>query len=366
MITVTYANLVVIDPIVTSKTWSGDITLPYRTLTVTLSNTIDGETQAIPIELGKELRIYDGDTELFRGVAFQKDINEAGAMTVTAYDENVYLLKNTDTRKFVGLTASSILKKLCADYGITVGTIADTGYVIPKLILRNMTLWDMIVTALTETRKQNNRRFVCYTRAGRLYLAERKDRKTTWLLEGGTNILTASYSQSIEELRNQVKVTGGDEDKAPIVATVKNAALIKKYGTMQHLEIADSTLNKSQIEQLAKQLLADLAKITDDAQIEALGNVEVVAGSSIYAVESMTGITGAFYVSTDAHTFDAAGSHTMAVTLSATDDLPKLEYDDPTPPTTAKKTTAKKKPKKKSGPDQASLDELNAFIKKYE
>ncbi|WP_025846475.1 hypothetical protein [Brevibacillus agri] len=323
--------------LVERATWSGDVTQAARKLDVSLVNTVDGRTQAMRIEHGKELRlIYDG-RELFRGVVFAHRIDDHGMMTVTAYDENTYLTRNYDTRKFTKMTASGIVKRLCNDFGIATGTIADTGYVIPKLVLRDKSIWDMMTIALTYSRKQTGRRFFIYSREGRLYLSERKDAVVRWVLENGRNITSASYSQSIEDMRTQVKVIGGDPEKKPIIATVKNDALIKRFGIMQHLENVDPDMTRSQVEQRAKQLLAELGTIDDDARVDALGNPEVVAGAAVYVRESMTGIVGGFYVSTDSHTF-ANGNHTMSLTLSATDDLPTLEYEPPPEPKQRKRT----------------------------
>lgn len=308
-------------------TWSGDVTQAARKLEVSFVNTTDGRTQVRRIEHGKELRFLYNGSELFRGVVFVHRIQDSGMMTVTAYDENTYLTRNYDTRKFTGMTASAIVKRLCNDFAIETGTIADTGYVIPKLVLRDKSIWDMMITALTYSRKQTGRRFFIYSREGKLHLSERKDAVVRWVLENGRNITSASYSQSIEDMRTQVKVIGGDPEKKPIIATVKNDALIQRFGIMQHLENVDPDMTRSQVEQRAKQLLDELGTIEDDAQVQALGNPEVTSGSAVYVRESMTGIVGGFYISNDSHTF-ANGSHTMSVTLSATDDLPTMEYEE--------------------------------------
>lgn len=344
-ISVLYDGKYYVDPLVIRAEWSGDVAVPYRTLTLTLSNTLNGEEQAIPFEVGKEVRFYVDNVGLFRGIIFTYSITDRGEAVITAYDENVYLTKNVDTRKFVGMTASSIVKEICKAFEIPVGAIASTGYVIPKMILRNMDLWDMIVTALTETRKQNGRKFFVYAREGKLFLREKKDDIVRWMLEDGVNIISANRSQSIEDMRTSVKVIGGDDEDKPITATAKDSAMASKYGLMQHLEHADSALNKSQIEQLAKQRLKELAKVTEEVTVEALGLTDVVAGSAVYAFESMTDLVGGFYVNADTHTFENGG-HRMSVTISKTDDLPKLDYEtDPEKKESVKKKkdTAKKK-----------------------
>ncbi|OME86928.1 hypothetical protein BK120_08370 [Paenibacillus sp. FSL A5-0031] len=340
-IRVLYNNELYIEEIVQDVEWSGDVQQAYRTLTVSLLSTLDGSTRIANFEIGRELRFYSEGAELFRGIIFRRDIDQSGVMRLIAYDENVYLTKNMDTRKFVSLTASQIVRQLCTEFGVDFGNITDTKYVIPKLILRDMTLWNMITTALTVTRKQTGRRYFVYAENGRLNLAERKDRKATYFIESTSNLLTASYTQSIEDLRNQVRVIGGKET-APITAVASDSASAARFGIMQHLENADSDATQSEIRQLADQLLKELNVIDDEATISALGYDDTYAGVSVYVYDAMTDIIGNYYVSNDSHTY-SNGIHTMLLTLSATDDLPTLEY---TPP-----IETEKKKKKAAGED---------------
>ncbi|MEF2967470.1 hypothetical protein V3851_16710 [Paenibacillus sp. M1] len=317
-----------LDPIVKSVNWSGDIKQAARKLVVEISNTRDLRKLFMTFEKGAELRlILNGKQELFRGVLFADQINAKGQMTLTAYDENIYLTKSTDTKIFRGQSASAIVSKLCSEFSIPTGEIQDTGYVIPKLVFREKTLFEMMVTALTETQKQNGQHFWITSREGKLELRARKEQKGKWVLENGVNVLDASYSQSIEETRTQTKVIGGDGEKKEISATAKDGELIKRFGIMQHLEKPDKDMTRSQMEQRAKQLLKDLATIEDEARIECLGISDVVSGSCVYVREAVTGILGGYYISSDEHRFEN-GSHTMSLTLSATDDIPKMEYKE--------------------------------------
>lgn len=316
------------DAIVKSVRWSGDTKQASRKLVVDISNTANLRERLVDLEKGKELRLLYKEKELFRGVIFADSINAAGQMSITAYDENIYLTKSKDTKIFRNVSASAIVKRLCGEFSIPIGKIDDTGFVIPKLIFRDKTLFDMMVTALTVTEKQTGKRFFLASKEGKLQLLSRKEQTVKWVLENGVNILDASYSQSIEEMRTQVKIAGGDPQKKALAASAKDSELIKRYGVMQHYEKPQSDMPKSQMDQLARQLLKDLATIDDEARIECLGIPEVVAGSAIHVKESMTGIVGGYYVSSDEHTFEG-GSHRMSLTLSATDDLPKLEYKEP-------------------------------------
>lgn len=327
MVNVIYNNDIYLDPIVTSITWSGEIGRAFRSLEVTLKNTVDGISQAVLVELGRELRLHSDGAELFRGVIFSHNVDARGNMTVTAYDDNVYLTKNYDSRKFVRMTASAIIREICGNFGIETDTIADTAYVIPRLIFRDRSLFEMMITALTETRKQTGRRFMITSSGGALNLVERGEKRLDWALTDATNILDASYMQSIEDMRTQVKVLAGDLDRKALSFTASNPELVERFGVMQHLEVVDMDATQSAVEQKARQLLEQLAKINDEARITALGNVEVTAGVAVYVRESLTRIVGGFYVISDAHTW-SNGVHRMELLVSGDESLPQLEYEE--------------------------------------
>ncbi|WP_127529243.1 XkdQ/YqbQ family protein [Paenibacillus kobensis] len=316
-----------LNPVVKTVKWSGDIQQAARKLVVELANTRNGKERFLQFDKGAELSLLSDGKELFRGIIFADEIDAGGQMSLTAYDENIYLTKNKDTQIFRNQSASSIVKRLCNQYAIPMGQIDDTGFIIPKLIYRDKTLYEMMITSLTVSEKQNGKRFYIVSREGKLHLLARKDQEVRWVLENGSNILSASYSQSIEDMRTQVKVIGGDPEKKAVSASAKDPELTRLYGTMQHLEKPEQDMTPSRMEQLAKQRLKDLATIGDEARLECLGIADVTSGSAIYVSESMTGIRGGYYVSADEHAFEG-GSHRMSLTLSATDDLPKMEYED--------------------------------------
>jgi hypothetical protein len=312
-----------ITPIVTSAEWSGHSEKPNRQLSLILKNTLDGRKQAMTFEKGKRIEFRNQSFIRFIGVIFSTNINEKGDMQITAYDENIYLLKSVETRKFSKVKASDIAKKLCKDFGIEYGQISDTGYVIPKLIFRNnQTLYDILLKALTLTRNQTGKRFFIWNKNGRLMLTSGVEQKGQYMIEAGTNIVNASYSESIEETKTRVKVTGGKEGK--FVSTEKDANLEKHYGIMQVIEKMDEDATKSQVEQRAKQLLKERAVIDDTATITALGIDEVITGTAVYVREPMTGIIGGYYITSDSHSYQN-GLHLMTLELSHTYDLPPIE-----------------------------------------
>jgi len=317
-----------ITELVTQVQTSGDVTQADRTCTISLLNTKNGTTQAVTFSLGREIRVYENNNEIFRGIIFQTEIKDTGEMTITANDYNRYLTKNTDSLKFTKIKASQMIKSICKKYGIDYGTIDDTGYVFPKLIFRDKTLYDMIVTALTETKKKTGRVFILGNEKGKLTLRERKTQVKRLIITDGSNLLSADYSQSIEDLRNSVRITGKNGADAAGV-TVSDNTSIKKYGLMREKkDEPDNTDAKNRT--LAKQLLKELNKVTTESNVEALGDSSIIAGKQVVVTEKMTGLSGGFYVLTDTHTYSANGSHTMSLKVSKTLELNEIDYEDPT------------------------------------
>lgn len=307
---------------VESATYEGHSEKPNRTLSLSLMNTTNGRVKAFITNPGDTVQFYvDGKRE-FVGVIFDSNISDKGSQTLTCFDRNIYLLKNNDSRIFRNKKASDIIKTLAKDFGIPVGTIEDTGYVIPTLALRNQSINDMISKALTLTRKQTNKRFFLTNADGKLQLKQHKNNVNPWVIEAGANLTSAGYSLSIEDTITQVKAIGGKDNK--LTHSVKSIPSQKLYGIMQHIEEMDEKATASQVKQRAETLLKELNVINDQANVSALGIIEVITGSGIYVREPMTGLLGGYYVTSDIHTF-SNGMHTMDLKISKSLEMPVIE-----------------------------------------
>lgn len=315
-------------PLITNIEWSGETTVAARRCVITFNNTLEGTKKAVSIRLGKEIRFYKDSNELFRGIIFATDCDSSGAFTVTAYDFNHYLTKNSESMVFTTVKASDVIKQLCKKFGIEHGAIEDTGYVIPKLILRNKTIYDMMTIALTETRKKTGKVFLLSNEKGKLILRERKKQVKRIRIKDGSNLLSASYSESIEDLRNSVRLTGdgGEESKG---VTVQSDDSVKKYGLMREKQ-HEGDKSDSELGTIARELLKELNKVEQESNVEAIGHTSIIAGKSVQVAEKMTGIKGGFYVIADTHYFEPGGSHTMSLRISKTLELNEIEYEDPT------------------------------------
>lgn len=308
-----------------SAVWEGHCEKPNRTLTLNLKNTIYGRVKAFLLNPGEVIQFYVSGTKIFTGVVFTPNINDLGQMSVICFDRNYYALKNSATRQFKNIKASTIITQLAKDFGIPVGEIEDTGYLIPKLILRNKSLHEMMLKALTLTKNQTGKRFFFGNENGKLTIRQHKNNVAPWILAAGSNLIGANYSISIEELKNQVHVVGGKDDKYSHL--VKSIDSQKLYGIMQHYEEMDEKATLSQVKQRAETLLKELNVLDDQADVTAIGIIDVITGCGVYVREPMTGLLGGYYVSSDVHTFSES-NHTMQLTISKSLEMPDIEISD--------------------------------------
>lgn len=326
MISVILNNKLDISAFVVSANLSGDSNKFNRDLSLDVNMTQDGRTRGITIVEGDVLVFRSYGVVRFIGYVFATERKSDGMVSVTAYDSNIYLAKSTDSRTFSNKKASDIIKALAKDFGISTGDIADTGYVIPFLRLSNKTLFEMIMTALTLTQNQTGKRFFVSNVKGKLTVTAGAKPSQYYLFKDGENLISASYSRSIEDVKTQVKVIGGKEGKETVVIA-KNDAARKKYGVLQALEILDESATASQVKQRAQTLLKEQSVVSEQFSIETVGIPDIDVGTAVYVQNAMTSVSGAFYVTGVSHSY-GDGVHTMSLELSRTYELPNISIEE--------------------------------------
>lgn len=219
-------------------------------------------------------RVSEGDTvlfkwkgkELFRGIVFSRTPVE-GKLTFTAYDMLQYLVKNQDVYVFSNQRADQILRRIGADFQIPMTSIVNTGHVMKSLVFKNDTsLYDIILKALKETKRQTGRNYQIYSAKGKMGLRAWPDPEDVWVIESGVNLIGYQYSTSIEETATRVKMrTSVDEQgknkkkgsKSDIVVIEQDKAGQSQYGILQHVETVTGQINQPQLQKRAKVRLVE-------------------------------------------------------------------------------------------------------------
>lgn len=285
-------------------------------------------------------RVSEGDTvlfkwkgkELFRGIVFSRTPVE-GKLTFTAYDMLQYLVKNQDVYVFSNQRADQILRRIGADFQIPMTSIANTGHVMKSLVFKNDTsLYDIILKALKETKRQTGRNYQIYSAKGKMGLRAWPDPEDVWVIESGVNLIGYQYSTSIEETATRVKMrTSVDEQsknkkkgsKSDIVVIEQDKAGQSQYGILQHVETVTGQINQPQLQKRAKVRLAEKKGVKQEVKsIQALGIPELQSGLPIYLKIPEFNIKKTYWIDQDKHEFNGV-KHTMTIDVVEKNSMPK-------------------------------------------
>ena len=151
-----------ITQLISNYTWSGDYKQAARTLEFGVA--VSPHDYYLPkhyIALGDMIKLLDDkDKELFQGYVFTKEKSISGTtMSVTTYDGLIYLLKSKGTYNFKNMSPEQITKKVCGDFGISVGNLASTGIILNS-ISDGESIYSIIMTSYTLASKRNGKKYI--------------------------------------------------------------------------------------------------------------------------------------------------------------------------------------------------------------
>lgn len=303
-----------ISQLVNQVKWSGKKGSAPRTLQFTLLNDNNLTKSGINIEDGHTCIFkYDG-SEVFRGIILRQDENSSGKKaTYKAYDLGIYLSNNKDTFSFTNKRADQIFKNICKRYGITVGSVANTKYVIGELIQSKKKAWDCFLSALSKTYKHTGKRYYIRSEKGKLNLLKRSDDVVDIIAETGVNILDYKKTKSYEKIVTRIVCYNDDNS---LVTSAKNTSLESKIGIFQDVINYDDEKTTAQLKKLCQTTLSEKSKITHSVSISVLGNVKLISGRCINVIIKPLGISRKFYIDSDTHTFNYDGTYETSLTLN--------------------------------------------------
>ena len=180
---------------------------------------------------------YKGN-KIFYGFIFSMSRDKNNIISVVAYDQMKYL-KNKDVFRYENKKASEVIKILAADFKLQIGDIEDTGFIIPKRLEDNVSLFDIILTALAITLQNTKKMYILYDDFGKLTLKDVEKMKLNILIDSGTSE-NFSYKSSIENSANQIKLVKSDEKAGKReIYIARDSSNINKWGVLQHFDKID-------------------------------------------------------------------------------------------------------------------------------
>lgn len=240
------------------------------------------EKSGIAIENGAAVSFVDNGIPVFAGFVFTAERRMDGLVHYTAYDQTYYL-KAKASYTFENMTLEQIIQQIAADFGLTVGTLAETGYVFPALIKENESCLDIIYSALATTIYQTGKIFAFYDDFGKLTLREVKDMLVPQLLGNGSLVTDYTYTRDIaSDTYNRVKLVRPNKDTGRTDAFIhEDTDTQKKWGILQYYDKVDENLNDAQIDALCANYLKYYNRIVQEVSIDALGIAGLRAGNIV-------------------------------------------------------------------------------------
>lgn len=304
-----------ISQLVESINWKGRKGSAARSISVSLLDHTDENNIGIDAARGDQLVFYYKNIELFRGIIMSQQQSSKHKMSITAYDNGIYLANNKDTFVYENKTLHDIFVDVCKRFGLKHSAV-DTSYQIPELTKSKTTAWDVIMDAISQDFKATGTKYFVSSSKGVLSLVKRKENMLQWALESGKNISGYTYKKSIEKIKTRLKIYT-DEDT--VFAIRKNEALEKKIGIFQEIEKKDDDLSEAKLNQHIEETFKEISAPEISLRVETTGIPDVISGTGVYVLIDSLGIKRTFWVDEDSHTFKGGG-HTMSLTLNKADE----------------------------------------------
>jgi len=280
--------------LISRYTWSGDVKSCSRTLEIDLA-CVAGATEPpkVEIDLGDRVAFYDAE-QLFDGFVFsiQKTTNER-TKTIRCFDRGIYLNRSQGYYRFTGATPEAIARRIAADYNFPLGEIAATNHTFSRSFL-GQSLYKIIATAYTLAAASTGEKYQIGFELDKFCVRAKRQDANTLVIRGGSNLLSASVTESIEQLINRVRIV---DRGCSLVSTKEDAESIRKYGVFQNvLQQSESSAAEAQ------KLLADNGP-TQKITVECVGDTRSITGRMVAVQERHTGLWGLFWIDSDTHTW---------------------------------------------------------------
>lgn len=237
------------------------------------------EKSGISIPEGSSVEVSVDGVKMFKGYVFTAKQGRDQDIEYTAYDQLRYLKANA-SYTFVAMTLGQIIQQIASDFGLTCGTLADTGYAFPCLIKENESCLDIIFDALSETILNTGKIWIFYDNAGALTLTEARNLVTTSLVGDGSLATDFSYERDIDSnTYNRIKLVRPNEEKGVTeVYLYEDTNTIGQWGLLQYYDEVDENMNAAQIEQMAQAYLTYYNRVKQTVKIDAMGIPGLRAG----------------------------------------------------------------------------------------
>lgn len=235
--------------------------------------------EVISYQEGNPVVLMNGNEIIFIGYVWKKNRTSKQIIETTCFDQLKYL-KNKDAIQYENKTYGELLKMICDDGLLKIGTIEDTKYKIPARTERDKEYFQMLQVASDLTTSMTGKEFVLYDEKGKICLKEWKNISTTDQIINYDDTQDFSHETTIDGSYNRIKINYiNDETQEVEPFIVEDKENLKLWGRLQYYA---ETSTKQQIKERAKMLLDLLNRKHRSLTIKnTAGDFRVRAGSLV-------------------------------------------------------------------------------------
>lgn len=296
-----------ISPLVESIKWSGDYKQCCRKLEFSIAaSSADNRIPKVKIESANTVCLYENDKIIFIGIVYNfSKSSSSNSINYLAFDYGVKLNDIKVAYNIKNKTADEVVDLFLKDYVLDKGDIYKTKTRTSKVFL-GVTAYDMLMTMYTEASKVDGNKYMINYIGDKLNVVKKGDIRLKVSFEEGKNLITSSFSESMENMVNKVVIVDEYGNRKGVI---EEAADKKRYGLFQDiLRQEDGKDNNS----IAKGMLKGIEKT---CSLEGYGDTSCLTGYGVTVKDSFTGLVGLFYIDSDTHTWEG-GEYKISLALN--------------------------------------------------
>ena len=281
---------------VSTLSWSGSVKRVSRQIEAVMATPNDGSLPELPCDLGNELRLSVQGAQRFLGhIVTREKATDASTTELTALDRGRFLSGNEGWYTFSGTAPEAAVRALCADFGIPVGSLAETGVQVARKY-PGVALSKMVDSLYTMAAEQNGKRYLSrFNGAGELEVVE-KPEAAALEIAPRKNLQTLRVTEDISGLQNAVAIY---TDTGRLVRTVSDGESAALYGQLQHI------LTQRDGEDAGAEAQAWLEDngLQQTMTVECLGDPALISGSAVLLRDNTAQAAGLCWIDADTHTW---------------------------------------------------------------
>ena len=276
-------------------------------------------TNNFDLRVGDYFQLKKDNTLITDGIAVTCDRGFYNNI-INVFDFAWYLNESEEVIQFKNISCKKAISSLLDKYSIKIGAVALPDIYFSYLY-KDKKISEIIKHILSIVSAQTGKKFRMEMRQGKFYIEEYSDLIVDPQYKNAINLAAMKsldyigtdfgYSESIESMKNKVVIVSNDEKSNAIIESVEDADSISRYGLLQEVETIDDE-DISKAKNIAKNMLSDLNRITEDISINILGDVNLRSGRYVNIENNF--FAGKFLIKNTSHSYNN-GIHKTSLIL---------------------------------------------------